>query len=378
MTITCYSAARIFTGDTMREGESLCVENGRIIAIGRPDELPAADRSIDLGGGVIAPGFVDLQVNGGGGALLNDTPDLATVRRIAESHRAFGTLHLLPTVITDSTDIITAAAGAVRRARDEGVSGILGIHIEGPFIDAARKGAHPPEFIRPMTDDDLRWLTSLDCGHVLVTLSPRQVSAAQIRTLAAHGVTVCLGHTEATAEEANVAFAAGARGVTHLFNAMSQLSARAGGLAGAALTAPDCFCGLIADGQHVGAEALAIALKMKGAARIALVSDAMPPAAGGPDEFALQGRSAGRKGARLELADGTLAGAAITLADAVRYLVGNGFATLADALRMATTTPAAFIGARNEIGRLARGSAADFVHLDDEGRLLSRPQAAAE
>ncbi|HLH48562.1 MAG TPA: N-acetylglucosamine-6-phosphate deacetylase, partial [Roseiarcus sp.] len=237
---------------------------------------------------------------------------------------------------------------------------------EGPFIDPRRKGAHPPEWIRPMRESDAAALIAARSGTMVVTLAPTSASNERITQLAKSGVVVSLGHSDASAEEARAAFDAGATAVTHLFNAMSQLAHRAPGVVGAALSDPRVVCGFIADGYHVHEAATRVAFKAKGANGIALVSDAMPPAAGGPQIYELNGRCVTQRGLRLTLDDGTLAGAAITMLDAVRYVHQTIGVDLADALAMATATPARLLRIDDRYGRLKPGSRADLVHLSDD------------
>ena len=284
-----------------------------------------------------------MQVNGGGGALLNDNPTIDTVHRIAESHRKFGTTGMLPTVITDAPEVLSKAIAAVKAARAENVPGVLGIHIEGPFLDKERKGAHEAKFIRAMTREDVERIAALDCGSVMLTLAPNCVSPDLIKALSGKGVLVSLGHSEASLAEVTKALASGARAFTHLFNAMSQLNGREPGMVGAALADPDSFCGLIADGYHVHDAAMKVALAAKPINRIMLVTDAMPTAAGGPDSFALQGRAVRRVDGKLVLDDGTLAGSNLTMDEAVRYCVERLGVRLEDALRMASLNPATFL-----------------------------------
>lgn len=359
-----FIGARLFDGERMIEGQALVVEAGRIAALVPHSERPMG-ATVDLSGGVLAPGLIDWQVNGGGGALFNATPTPAGIDAILRAHRGDGTTSLLPTVITDEPRVLAAALDAAREAAAR-LPGALGVHVEGPFIDLARAGAHPRAFIRLMTEADAQALIAARAGVTAVTLAPGAAAPDLIATLAGAGVLVSLGHAEASAEAAQAAFGAGARAATHLFNAMSQLGHRAPGLVGAALSDPDVICGLIADGHHVHPLAVRVALAAKGPRGIALVSDAMPPAAGGPDAFELKGRRATRVGTRLALDDGTLAGAAITLLDAVRWLVRELRVDLAEALQMATLTPARLLRLDHRIGRLRAGLAADLVHLGDD------------
>ena len=360
-----FYGARLFDGVALREDCALVVEGGAVRGIAAVAERPRGGAQHDLGGGVLAPGFVDWQVNGGGGVLFNATPTPEAIGAIAAAHRREGTTAILPTVITDAPEVLAAALEAAREAA-KSVPGAFGVHVEGPYIDARRKGVHRPEFIRAMREQDVEQLIAARAGAMVVTLAPAAVGVDLIAGLAAAGVIVSLGHAEASAEEAAAAFASGASAVTHLFNAMSQLSPRAPGLVGAALADRRVVCGLIADGHHVDDVAMRVALNAKGAGGIALVSDAMPPAAGGPPVFALQGRRVTRTGTRLTAEDGALAGAAITMLDSVRYVVHKLGQPLADALRMATSTPARLLRLDRRIGRLAPGLRADLVHLSDD------------
>jgi N-acetylglucosamine-6-phosphate deacetylase len=362
--VRVFIGARLFDGEALRDDCALVVEGDRVAAIVPVAERPRDSERIDLGGGVLSPGFVDWQVNGGGGVLFNATPTVEGIERIAAAHRSHGTTSLMPTVVTDAAQVLDAALAAAREANIR-VPGAIGVHVEGPFIDVRRKGVHPEQFIRTMRDDDLRDLLANRCATMIVTLAPASASNAQIAELAAAGVIVSIGHSDATTEEAEAAFAAGARVVTHLYNAMSQLNSRAPGLVGAALADPNVFCGLIVDGHHVHAAAARAAVAAKGAGRVALVSDAMSPAAGGPSEFELQGQRVSMVGGRLVTADGVLAGAAITIRDAVEQCVVSLKLPLAQALRMATATPAQLLGLDRQIGRLAPGARADLVHLTD-------------
>ena len=360
-----FTGARLFDGLALREDCALVVEDGVVREIAAFAERPRGGAQHDLGGGVLAPGLVDWQVNGGGGALFNATPTPAAIAAIAAAHRREGTTAILPTVITDAPEVLAAALEAAREAVGRSL-GAFGVHVEGPYIDARRKGVHAAEFVRKMRDKDAAQLVAAKAGAMVVTVAPIAVGVDLIARLAAAGLIVSLGHAEASADEARAAFAAGASAVTHLFNAMTQLTSRAPGLVGAALADPRVVCGLIVDGHHVHDVAMRAAFNAKGAAGIALVSDAMPPSAGGPPVFALQGRRMTRTGGRLVDEDGTLAGAAITALDAVRYVVRTLDLPLADALRMATSTPARLLGLDDRIGRLAPGLRADLVHLSDD------------
>jgi N-acetylglucosamine-6-phosphate deacetylase len=362
--------ARVFDGDSIRGGLAVVIDGERIVKVEPEQKLaPSIERRI-LNGGLLVPGFIDVQVNGGGGALLNDSPTTNTVRRIAESHRKFGTTGMLPTVITDAPEILSKAIASVKTARAENVTGILGIHIEGPFLDKERKGAHAVHFIREMTDADVTQITNADCGSIMLTLAPNRVPPGLIRSLTEKGVLVSLGHSEASHAEVTKALASGARAFTHLFNAMSQMNGREPGMVGAALTDPHSFCGLIADGYHVHDAAMKVALAAKPINRFMLVTDAMPTAAGGPEFFELQGRRVHLENGKLVLDDGTLAGSNLTMDEAVRYCVERLGVSLEDALRMASLNPASFLRRDHDLGRIQPGYLASLVHLSDDLQVL--------
>ena len=364
------SGARVFDGETLQNGLAIVIDGTKIREVVPLDKLGHQIEIRALNGGILAPGFIDVQVNGGGGALLNDNPTIDTVRRIAESHRRFGTTGMLPTVITDAPGVLAQAIASVKAARDEGIPGVLGIHIEGPFLDRDRKGAHDVSFIREMTADDLRQIGNLDCGAVMLTLAPNRVSPIFIQELAGKNVLVSLGHSNATMVEIQLALNAGARSFTHIFNAMSQLTGREPGMVGTALLDQNSYCGLIADGLHVHDAAMKVAIAVKPRYRMMLVSDAMPAAAGGPDIFELQGRTVRRENGRLILDDGTLAGSNLTMDEAVRYCVTKLGVSLPDALRMGSLNPAAFIRRDHELGRIKPGYLASLVHMSDELNVL--------
>jgi N-acetylglucosamine-6-phosphate deacetylase len=360
-----FTGARLFDGERFHDDRALIVEGASIRALVDFKDRPRGADEIDLGGGTLAPGLIDWQINGGGGVLFNAEPSVESIARIAAAHRREGVTGFLPTVVTDTPGVLAAALTAARIAHGR-VPGALGVHVEGPFIDPRRPGVHPSPWIRPMREEDAAALIRMRAGAMVVTLAPASVPLELIQRLTRAGIVVSLGHSDATAEEAEAVFGAGARAVTHLYNAMSQLSSRAPGVVGAALASPNVICGLIADGEHAHPAAYRAALAAKGPAGVALVSDAMPPAAGGPDVFELQGRRVTRAGHKLVDESGTLAGAAITMRDAVRYVAHTLGLPVADALTMATLTPARLLGLEDRVGRLAPGCQADLIHLTDD------------
>lgn len=374
--VTHFTGAAIFDGTVMHHGAALAVARGRVAGIAPEDA--ATGRVVHLAGGVLAPGLIDLQVNGGGGLMLGGA-DVAGFARIAATHARLGATAILPTLITDTPEATQHAIAAAIAAVVAGVPGVLGLHLEGPHLDPRRKGAHDAHLIRPMTDADLALY--LDAARALptlmITLAPEAASLDQIAALAGAGVIVSLGHSDTGMEGALAAIGAGASAVTHLFNAMSPLGHREPGLVGAALDT-DVFAGLIGDGVHVGATALRVALVAKrGAGRLFLVSDAMAVAGTDASEFTLGARQILRRDGRLTLGDGTLAGADYDLAAGLRHLVEAMHLPLDHALAMVTTVPANVIG-RDDIGHLRPGARADMVHLDADLVLRQVWQAGAE
>ncbi|MGY2052208.1 N-acetylglucosamine-6-phosphate deacetylase [Methylobacterium sp. JK268] len=365
------AADRIFDGEAERGPGVVVLRDGVIADIARapPAGLPCMTLPP---GAVLAPGFVDCQVNGGGGALLNDAPTPATVARIAAAHRSGGTTALLPTLISDHRPVIAAAVAAVAEAIAAGVPGILGIHLEGPFLSPRRPGIHDPARLATFAPGDVELLTGLGSrGITLVTLAPEVAPPGIVAALVARGARVSAGHTADDGTAFRRALDEGMSGATHLFNAMSQLTAREEGAVGVALADRRVFAGIIADGHHVGDTALAIARRLKGRDRLMLVTDAMPPV-GDPRPaagFTLFGRDIQQVGDRLTGPDGTLAGSALTMVGAVRHMVARGGATLAEALTMAALTPARWLGLDDRIGRVAPGFAADLVVLDEALRV---------
>lgn len=364
----------IFDGEHLGPG-ALHLADGRIASILRPtDALPAGAPTVELDGGILAPGFVDLQVNGGGGVLLNDAPTPETVATIVAAHAGLGALTILPTLISDTADVTARAIDAVASAVAAGVQGVGGLHLEGPHLGPARKGAHDPARIRPMSADDLAMLLAAAARlpRLMVTLAPEAVGTDQIATLARAGIIVSLGHSDAGFEPALAAVRAGARCATHLFNAMSPLGHREPGLVGAVLASGGLDCGLIADAVHVHPAAIGAALAAKaGPGGFFLVSDAMATAGSAISGFALNGRWIGRANGRLTLADGTLAGADLDLARALRVMTGPVGLARDRALAMATSLPARVLGRTDRPGCLTPGMAADLIHLTTDLHLAA-------
>jgi len=356
-------ADRLFDGERWHEPAAVLIENGRIRGIARATEIPEGWPQRRLPpSAILTPGFIDLQVNGGGGKLLNDSPAADTMQAIARAHRRFGTTACLPTMITDTREQMRLAIAAARRA--VGRDGVLGVHLEGPFINPARSGIHRKDLIAQATDGDLEWLLELaGAGRSVVTLAPECVPAGFVKQLAAAGIRISLGHSEASAEIVGRAADDGLTGITHLFNAMPAMAARLPGPVGAALADRRLTASLIVDGLHVDPVSIRAAYAAKGADRIALVTDAMPTVGSAAAQFSLMGRSITLAGGRLVDANDTLAGAHLDMASAVRTAVTLAHVRLEDALRSASLTPARFLGLDHERGAFFPGARADLVAL---------------
>ena len=360
-----FTNAILHTGDGARHHDAVLVEDGTIVAVVPEDRIPPAARRRDLEGAILAPGFIDIQVNGGGDALFNHDPSIDSIRRIVAAHRRFGTTGLLPTLISDSRAKRRAARAAVAEALALGVPGVLGLHLEGPHLNPARRGVHDARWLAPPDDEDEALMAPLGTGVTVVTLAPEAVPLDLIARLAAAGVRVSAGHSAAGRDQTRAALAAGVTGFTHLFNAMPPLAGREPGLAGAALDDRDSWCGIIVDGHHLDDAMVRLAWRAKPRGKLMLVTDAMPPVGGGAESFRLGGETISAAGGRCVTADGRLAGSALDMAGAVRNCVERVGIPLDEALRMASTYPAAFLGLGDRYGRIAPGFAADMVTLDE-------------
>ncbi len=366
MPITALSGARIFDGDRWHDDESaILIGDGHILDIVARHAVPA-DAAIErVEGGMLAPGFLDAQVNGGGGVALNESPTAETMNRIAAAHRRFGTCRLLPTLVTAPPEVTAAALAAAPGAGPA----IVGLHLEGPHLDPVRQGVHDGRLMRRLSEADIDRLLAADVGRMLLTIAPEQAEPAQVRRLVEGGAIVSLGHSDATYELVTAMIDAGASGITHLFNAMSPLQNRAAGLVGAALEGGSVWCGVIADGIHVAPAVLRIALRAKRPpGRLFLVTDAMPSVGTSATSFTFGGRTVQREGNRLtwtgDSGEPVLAGAHLDMASALRLCVDELEVPLDEALRMAALYPAKFLKLDDRHGRLASGYAADVVHLD--------------
>lgn len=358
------AAPYVFDGAMVHENTAVIVEGASIIAV-----VPRADLPGDIGvqalpdGAWLAPGFIDLQVNGGGDVLFNESPTPETIARIAAAHRKFGTTALLPTFISDAPAKMAAALAAVQEAIDAQPS-VLGIHLEGPFLSPAKPGVHDPNLIRAPTEEDEARFAARRKGQMLLTVAPEELPPGFLARQARRGIHLALGHSMATYAQSRQALAEGLSGFTHLFNAMRPMSAREGGPIAAALESSDAWYGIIADGVHVDPAMLRLALRGRG--RPVLVTDAMPPVGGSRSSFRLYDQEITLDGGRCTRQDGVLAGSALDMATAVRNCIRWLDVTLTDALRFAATNPASVIGLGHRLGHLKPGCRADMVAFDPD------------
>jgi len=372
MTTTALIPSEVLTEQGFRKGLAVLVENGRIVDVVADGAARARAAQVrELHGTKLVPGFIDTQVNGGGGVLFNDEPTVDAVRRIAQAHRRFGTTGMLPTLISDDADVMQRAIAAVDAAIEQRVPGVLGIHLEGPYLAPARKGVHDASKFRVPGSDEIAMATSLRNGKTLLTLAPDRVPAEVIREFIARGAIVAAGHTAATYEEMRAALDLGVRGFTHLYNAMTPLNGREPGVVGAALDDAASWCGVIVDGHHVHPASLRVALDAKPRGKIVLVTDAMPPVGSDNPSFRINGEIATARDGLLTVPDGTLAGSVLDMAQAVRNAVAWLDVPLDEAVRMASTYPAEFIGLGATHGRIAPGYAADLVALDAQSQITA-------
>ncbi|ACV74891.1 MAG: N-acetylglucosamine-6-phosphate deacetylase [Zymomonas mobilis] len=369
-----FTHGQIVTPDTILTDHSLLIENGVIKAI-TDQPLPCNIPTIDLHHQILLAGFIDIQVNGGGGCLFNDHPDVNSISKIAAAHRAFGTTSLLPTLVSEETTVIKKAVHAIEDAIQAGIKGIVGLHIEGPFIAMTRRGIHAASKIRPISKEDINFLCdsarkNKDNFRILLTLAPETMDASIITKLTEAGVIVSIGHSDSDYETAMKAVKAGASGFTHLFNAMSQNTSRAPAVVGAALDSDNSYAGIIADGEHVHPSNIRLAYKAKGADHLMLITDAMPLTGWEEDHFLLQGQMIYRRDGRITDDKNVLAGSLLDTATAFANMVKMTDISLVEASRMASLTPARFLGLQDR-GSIEIGKRADLVVMDEALKLQS-------
>ncbi len=362
---------KIFTSDKTLDNHSIIIENGTIASITSDKELPSNLHRIDLKGNLIAPGFIDTQVNGGAGCLFNNNPCIESIIKIANAHRKFGTTSLLPTLISDNTNITEQAIQAAKEAQKAAVPGFIGIHLEGPYLNVSRKGVHCETKLTAPSPSSLGLFKQVsEIGSSMVTLAPEITNIDFITELVNAGIIVSIGHSNASYDCVKQSLKAGATGFTHLFNAMSSLTSRDPGVAGCAMEDPNSWCGVIVDGHHVHDTNLAFALKLKPKGKVMLVTDAMHTVGQQGHEFDLAGQAIFRYNGKITTADGTLAGSDLTMIGAVRNSISRLNIDLEEALRMASLYPAQFLKQDHQLGKIKNNYRANLVLLDPELNVL--------
>jgi N-acetylglucosamine-6-phosphate deacetylase len=357
---------RVFDGLELHSGIAVLLENDLISALIPERDIPAAVAlKYDLEGHILAPGLIDIQVNGGGGVMFNDAPTLETIESIGEAHRRFGTTGFLPTLISTDQVTMKRAIEAVGLAIANGIPGVLGIHLEGPYLNPDKAGIHDAGRFRQIDEGALELLTSLPTGCTLLTIAPECTTSEMIKRLTEQGVRVFAGHSNASYEQTRVALGAGLRGFTHLFNAMSQMESRRPGMVGAALEDSDSWCGLIADGQHIHPSVFAVAVAAKRRGRSVLVTDAMAPVGSDDKAFTFDGHQIEVAAGSCRLPSGALAGANLDMITAVRNAASFARIDLFEALRMASTYPAHALGIDDQLGYIRAGFKASFIEIDE-------------
>ncbi|MEE4218513.1 MAG: N-acetylglucosamine-6-phosphate deacetylase [Xanthomonadales bacterium] len=375
--------ARIFDGERLHTGLNAVIENGRIGRLTSDAVNPEAVRTRDLEGRLLAPGLIDIQVNGGGGVMFNDDPCVETIRRMGAAHRHFGTTGFLPTLISSSPETLLRAVAAVRTALEEKIPGLLGIHLEGPFLNPEYRGIHDDHWFRSLRDEDFGLFDLPGGARTLLTVAPEMMHPGQIRQLVEAGVIVFGGHSAASYEQVRVALQAGMSGFTHLFNAMSPFTSREPGMVGAALADRESWVGLIADGHHVHPASLAVALAAKTAGRSLLVTDAMASVGQEAKSFEWNGQTVTAADGCCRLPGGALAGSDLDMMTAVRNTMRFAGMDRYEALRMASTYPAQALGLDTELGYIKPGYRASMIELDENMVLKNswidgRPPEATE
>lgn len=369
MTITALVGADLILPDQILSNTALLLRGERIIGWTSMDALPADTDKVELEGGWLLPGFIDTQCNGGGDVLLNDDPTASAMEAIADAHRRFGTTGLLPTLISDHADVVEAALSAAEEALSRGAGAILGVHIEGPHLNAVKKGIHDQDRFAPLDDDALARFCRPFSGRRIITIAPELAPPGSIRSLAAAGNIVAAGHSMADYDQTLAALEEGLSGFTHLFNAMTPMGSREPGMVGAALQHKASHFGIIVDGLHVHPASLRVALRARGIEGAMLVTDAMPPVGGAQNHFTLMGQHIHVVDGTCRGPDGTLAGSALSMVQALRNAMDMMGLSIVEASRLASGNPAAFLRLETETGSIAPGLRADLVHLNGQRRV---------
>ena len=355
--------SQIFCGERFYDDHALLVEGKSIVDIVDKNNTPDNFNKIELDQGILAPGFIDLQVNGGGGVLFNNSPNKESLNTIIKAHQYFGTTSIMPTVISDSLEVLEQCIKTVTEEIKNN-SSLLGIHIEGPFFNTKYRGVHQKQYISAINSDYLNLFESLKGFPVMLTLAPECISSQQLKHLTSLGIKTLAGHSDATYDELDDAIKNGLDGFTHLFNAMGQISAREPGVVGSALHFENTFASIIVDLHHVHPSLIQLAYQLKPTGKLFFISDSMATINHGKPSFELYDEVVNESDGRLVNSEGKLAGSSITQIDAVKNAYQKCNIPLNQALAMASRYPAEYLGIENHLGSLKPGYRADLVHFD--------------
>ena len=355
--------SQIFCGERFYDNHALLVEGKSIVDIVDKNNTPDNFNKIELDQGILAPGFIDLQVNGGGGVLFNNSPNKESLNTIIKAHQFFGTTSIMPTVISDSLEVLEQCIKTVTEEIKNN-SSLLGIHIEGPFFNTKYRGVHQKQYISAINSDYLNLFESLKGFPVMLTLAPECISSQQLKHLTSLGIKTLAGHSDASYDELDDAIKNGLDGFTHLFNAMGQISAREPGVVGSALHFENTFASIIVDLHHVHPSLIQLAYQLKPKGKLFFISDSMATINHGKPSFELYDEVVNESDGRLVNSEGKLAGSSITQIDAVKNVYQKCNIPLNQALAMASRYPAEYLGIENHLGSLKPGYRADLVHFD--------------
>ena len=354
--------AQLFSGKEFFDNRALLIDGENIIDVINEHDIPNNFEIQKLNGGILSPGFIDLQVNGGGGKLFNNSPDKESLNAIIEAHQHFGTTSIMPTVISDSLNVLKRCATTISEEIESNKS-LLGVHIEGPFFNVKYRGVHQKQYINTINSDYLNLFESLQDFPVMLTLAPECISTKQLKHLKSLGFKILAGHTDASYDQLEEAIKYGLDGFTHLFNAMGQISAREPGVVGSALTFDNTTASIIVDLHHVHPSLIQMAYKQKPQGKLFFVSDSMAPIHHGEPSFELYDEVVSESNGRIINSEGKLAGSSITQIDAIKNAYQSCNIPLNEALAMASRYPAEYLGVANYLGSLESGYRADLTHF---------------
>lgn len=363
---------RIYTGHDILDDHAVMIANGLIEKICPVAELPSGIETHDLGGAILAPGFIDLQLNGCGGVQFNDSVEAVseeTLEIMQHANEKSGCTSYLPTLITSADDLMKHGIDVMRSYLTKHQNQALGLHIEGPYISLEKKGTHNPKYIRKPDHEMIDFMCEHADAITKVTMAPEVATQASIQQLKAAGIVVSAGHSNATYEEARKGFAAGMSFATHLYNAMPAISGRAPGLMGAIFDTPEVYTGIIADGHHVAWPSIRLAKRLKGE-HLVLVTDATAPAGANIDHFIFAGKTVYYRNGLVVDENGTLSGSALTMIDAIKNSVEHVGIALDEALRMATLYPSRAVGVDSRLGSIEAGKVANLTAFTSDYRVI--------